>query len=232
MPCATSRFCGGRPGEEGGHPLTRNRNGCVGCWVIFKLFFYVFRVGNGGSEEHEDIPGEEKPPASPPSVCLHPSLRPCANMKFRLQQTPSPRHRPGGASPLWRGGRRRRAALPLQTFPFPSLAASFPPLLSSPSLSAPRWPCLRGRGAAGEHRCPPGPYPVPVAVPKATSPPSPPSGEPACCGPTWAAQVRGREGGESPCVRGPRAEINWGLWEKIVLHTLSCLPRPGTGFSR
>lgn len=127
-----------------------------------------------------------------------------------------------------RGGRRRGAALPLQTFPVPSLAASLPPLLSSLPFSAPRRRWLRGQGAAGQHRCPSGPCPVPAAAPKATSPPSPPPGGPACCGPAWAAQVRGggREG--SLCPR-PRSLAEFGnLGKDILFHTLPCSPRRRT----
>lgn len=121
------------------------------------------------------------------------ALPPCKH-GIRLRQSPSPCRSAGGAAPLCWGGRRRGAALPLQTFSFPSLAACFPPLVSSLLLSAPQRRWLRGRGASEEHRCPPGPCPVPAAALKATSPPSRRRGELACSGPTWAAQVRGREG--------------------------------------
>lgn len=178
--------------------------------------------GGGGVCSHARREGTRgtTPPRPLPLLC------PCANTKFRLQQTQSPRGRPGGAAPFRRGGRSGGAALPPQTLPFPSLAASFPPLLPSLPLSAPRRRWLRGRGASGEHRCLPGPCPVTAAAPKATSPPSPPPGDPACSGPTWEAQVRGREGRvpvSEPPPSPSRAELG-NLGKDILLRTLSRPP--------
>lgn len=208
MPCATSRFGGDGPGkEEGGQSVAQTRNGGVSCSALLLTDAFVFR--------ELEMTGE--------GSIKTPLLCPCANTTFKLLQTPNPRYGPGEAAPLRRGGRRRGAALPLQTFPFPSLAASFPPLFSSLPLSAPRRRWLRGRGAPGEHRCPSGPCLVPAAAPKATSPPSPPPGEPASCGPTWVAQVRGRER-RVLVSEPPRTELNRGIWDNISSSTLFPLP--------
>lgn len=205
MPCATSRFCGGRPGEEGGHLLHKTEVvvSVAGFFLNFFLFFPSWKWGERGTRRH-------------------PAPVQTWNLDSNRPQTPSPSRRgvpaPAGRSEARGGSSSANFPFPLPRRLSPS-SSLLPVLLGSPMAMAER------PGSTGGAPLPVWTLPGPRG--RSQSDISTFSSRRTCLLRSNVGGSGKGEGGESPCVRGPRAEMNWGIREKILLHTLSCLPDLG-----